>query len=120
MKQYTPLASKSFGIDSETGLEKKIITKLVIIDAENERLEILFDCVLVSPLGPIVSVLESSRYIRDNSGSNPKYDQQHDSALGAGIMAMLQVDLDNIQSYSTRNDDLLQTDLAVISDESDN
>ena len=114
MKQYTPLASKSFGTDTDTGLEKQLVAHTILISAVDERIDVLYDVVLMSPTGLMVSVVESSRYIRDNSGNNPKYDQLHDSDLGKGIMAIIQNDLNGITSYATINDDLLQTNSTPI------
>ena len=114
MKQYTPLASKSFGTDTDTGLEKQLVAHTIIISAVDERVDVLYDVLLMSPTGLMVSVVESSRYSRDNSGNNPKYDQLHDSDLGKGVMSIIQNDLNGITSYNSRNNDLLQTDLTPL------
>jgi len=100
----TPIASKSFGIDVESGLEKQLLVWGQFSDAKNEKITIYFDIVLVSPTGTVFSIIKSGNYTR----SGTKFQTLRASQLGQGITALITTDLDMIQDFETLDQDLMQ------------
>lgn len=109
-KQYTPIASKSFGIDDFTGLEKALFVFKQTNDAKNETIIMDYDIVLLSPNGKIVSILYSDNYTRYNMPNKNKFDELRQSQIGQAIEALIQNDLNGIQTFVSIKQDLLQTE----------
>lgn len=105
---YTPLADFSFGIDQESGLEKKLVIIGFKINAKSETIEIFYEIVFVNPTGKLGQILSSGSYIRENANGNNKYDQLKGSQAGTIIIAMLAADMQMIQGIGTFVDDLKQ------------
>lgn len=112
---YTPIASKSFGTDQETGLEKRILAHSFHCDAKANRITVICDVVLMSPTGKIVSIVMPVTYRRENIAETPtinaslKFDQLRNSQIGQGIIQLIQGDINAITSFNTIADDLKQT-----------
>ena len=100
----TPIAIKSFGIDTESGLEKQLQVWSVFCDAENEQITIIYKIILLSPTGTVFSVINRGGYLRNGT----KFQTLGLSEIGVGITALIEGDLENITSYDTIANDLRQ------------
>lgn len=101
----TPIAEKDFGIDSDTGLQKKLQVWAFYCDAETELITVVFKVVLISPTGKTVSVVRSGSYSR----SGVKFNELRTSQIGQGIEYKISGDIDMITSYDKIDEDLKQT-----------
>lgn len=98
---------KSFGIDTETGLEKKLTFSSLRIDILNEVIEIYLDVNLIYPSGKKQRI-NTIVYRRFNADGNMKFNELKDSAIGQGIIAVIQNDFNMIQSFGSIEQDLAQ------------
>lgn len=73
------------GLDEVTGLNIELRARELFINANEQKITIKIDKVLVSPTGVEMRNLESMYYDRFNSEANKKYDQLDASAIGLGI-----------------------------------
>jgi hypothetical protein len=89
----TYITNHSLGVDEITGLEIELRVREVFINAQEQKITIKIDKVLVSPTGVEMKNIESLYYDRFNSENNKKYDQLDASPLGLGIKQMLNNDL---------------------------
>lgn len=111
---FTPIASKSFGIDAATGLEKKVIVWQQCNDVKSQKIICVYDIVLVAPTGKVVSVLLTSSYERNNISetetheASNKFDELRGSQIGQGIAQLIQADLNAVNSFETLDEDLQQ------------
>lgn len=102
--EYTPIAKKTFGTDEQYGLTKELHVWGQFNDAKNERIVVYYDIVLLSPTGLISKIVSSGQYTR----SGQKFQALRDSQLGQGITALIETDMDMIQSYESIFEDLKQ------------
>lgn len=103
----TPIAEKDFGIDAETGLQKKLQVWSIFCDADKEIIVIQFKIILLSPTGITVSILRNGSYTRTGS----KFNQLRESQLGQGIEGLISSDLEMIDSFKTLDSDLKQNEI---------
>ena len=89
------ITKHSLGLDELTGLEIELRVREIFINAQEQKVTIKVDKVLVSPTGIEMKNIESLYYERFNSENNRKYDQLDESPLGQGIKQMLNADLLN-------------------------
>jgi hypothetical protein len=98
---------KSFGIDNETGLEKQATFSSLRIDVLNEVIEVYIDINLVYPSGKKQRI-KTIVYRRFNAEGNMKFNAFKESAIGQGIISIIQNDFNAIQSFKTIEQDLAQ------------
>lgn len=96
----TPIATKSLGVDSITGLDKQVQVWQLTIDAKAEKIVVVYDVVLLYN-GKVVSVLSTDMYTRENRPAHTdmagntidadnRFSQYRSSQLGQAIEAMIQ------------------------------
>lgn len=96
------------GIDKETGLQKKVLIWKIDIDGKTEIITVKYDISLISPTGIVVKIIATNIYRRFNrpavmsedgetiiTPANMKWDQLKDSAIGQGILSMIDLDVKN-------------------------
>lgn len=97
----TPITTKDLGLDKETGLNKELQVWQLLIDTKSEKITVVYDIVLLSPTGLVVSVLETKTYYRynykggiDGGGNkindNLMFDYYRNSDLGKGIISLIE------------------------------
>lgn len=112
--EYTPIAQKSFGIDTVTGLEKRLYVWQQVNDVKSQKIVVVFDIVLISPTGKVVSTLSTGTFERINIPetnthlASPKFDDLRKSPIGQGISGLIAKDLEDIKSFETLHEDLAQ------------
>ncbi len=88
------IIKKVLDTDPETGLLRELWLTRINIDSESGVITVNGFTCLVSPTGKCIRQIEQIEYTRYNSISKQKYDALEQSAVGAGIKAMLQMDID--------------------------
>lgn len=107
--QYTPIASKDFGIDAPSQLNKQLYISDIRISKKYATIEIWYDIVLLAPTGIIASIIESGSYIRDNNTSFKHFDSLSESQIGLLITGSVKLDMGGIVSFETYKSDLNQS-----------
>ena len=87
------IISKLLEVDTETGLDKKVVITTILIDGVNKSIKVAYNVSLVSPTGVEMKVVSTGSFERNNTGEVAKYDQLESSAIGIGIKQILQMDL---------------------------
>lgn len=105
--QNTPIATKSFGVDSVSGLNKNLVVYGININTDMQRIEVLYKIVLVSTTGTQFEVSRAS-FIRDNSTNAGNFNVLRNSSLGQGLSYSVLQDIGKIQSFETLITDLQQ------------
>lgn len=105
---YTPIATKNFGSSSEfPELNVVLHAWQQTDDVKAKTITVVYDIDLVSPsTGGIVKTLRTESYTRFGA----KFDALRGSEIGTEISAMIQADVNKVQSPETAREDLLQTE----------
>lgn len=98
---------KKFGLDQATGLEKEVSFSSLRIDVLNEVIEVYLDVNLVYPSGKKQRI-NTIVYRRFNADGNMKFNALKESAIGQGIISIVQNDFNAITSFETIEQDLAQ------------
>ena len=101
------IATKDFGTDSISGLNKKLIVFGLNINDDMQRIEVLYKICLITPNGKQIEQSRSIYYF-DNSTANKNYDALEASAIGLAIKADISNDMLKIKSINTLETDLQQ------------
>ena len=95
-----PIATKSLGTDSASGLQKEVRAWQLTIDTKSEIVVVVYDIVLLSPKGKIVSILETNTYrrtnvpARDSIPADMRFNTLRNSSLGKSIEDMIKKTID--------------------------
>lgn len=93
------------GIDVETGLQKEVQVWQINIDGKTETITVVYDIVLLSPVGQPLLILETNSFLRYNRQAvldaennvikeeNLRFKMLKESPLGQGILGMITADL---------------------------
>lgn len=106
-QNYTPIATKSLGVDSLTQLDKEIWVHTLNIDSKMHQIRVYYDVVLLSN-NVFVTAVNSGSYIRDNNTPSQNFNALKSNSLGQGITYLITQDIGKIQSGKTIETDLLQ------------
>jgi hypothetical protein len=97
------IAQKTLGIDSRTGLVRKVEVIAIEIQSKIKTISVTFEVNLYSN-DEFVVTEKTSNYTR----KDVKFDNLESSMVGQGIKAMIGLDLDLIANFETIDEDLKQ------------
>ena len=97
------IAQKTLGIDSRTGLVRKVEVIAIEIQSKIKTISVTFEVNLYSN-DEFVVTEKTSNYTR----KDVKFDNLEASTVGQGIKAMIGLDLDLITNFETIDEDLKQ------------
>ena len=101
------IASKDFGTDSLSGLNKQLIVWGLFPNAKTACISVYYDIVLINN-NRVITILTTGIYYADNNTDAKNFDVLFSSPLGVGIKADIAYDLLKIQSDKTVEQDLIQ------------
>jgi len=106
-QNYTPIATKSLGVDSLTQLDKELRVVSLNIDSKMNQIRVYYEIVLLND-SVYVTTLSGGSYIRDNNTSFKNFDALRVSSVGQGITYLITQDIGKINSVQTLETDLQQ------------
>jgi hypothetical protein len=102
------IAQKILGNDTRTGLVRKIEVVAIEIQSKIKTISVSYEVNLYSN-NEFVVTEKTSNYIR----KDVKFDNLEASMVGQGIKAMIEMDLNLIQSFESIDEDLKQNEIIL-------
>jgi hypothetical protein len=102
------IARKTLGNDTRTGLVRKVEVIAIEIQSKIKTISVTYEVNLYSN-DEIVVTEKTSNYTR----KDVKFDNLEASMVGQGIKAMIEMDLNLIQSFESIDEDLKQNEIIL-------